>query len=219
MSSQATNLAQQWQIPFVDTSFPGASVLDRVARIKTLKSNLPIVWIYNEPLTDLQSVIGMSHAEFLSRPDWLSLWHECNQGCLKALASLGVPVLLLGGHSDIVDCAYSNITIGHHSWQRYLAELANMQVVDGIIHVKMDDGKDFVIDRCWGAEVMHKFMHENPHIDPDPDLVDRVWDIFFLWKELEKSELFYEVHPNLRANVLFAQYMKNTVEKFVKDNS
>lgn len=219
LHTQSTNLAKEWNIPFVDASQPASSVLNRVAYIKNLKLNLPIVWIYNEPLNDLESLTGISHAEFLSRSDWLSLWHECNRKCLNAVASLGVPVLLIGGHSDVVDCDHSNIIIGHHSWQKYLAESVNMRIEDEKIHVKMDDGGNFVVDRCWGAEVIHKVMHENPHINPDPVLVDHIWDIFFFWQQLEKSDVFYEVHPNLKGNLLFAQHMIDTVEKFIQDHS
>ena len=82
----------------------------------------------------------------------------------------------------------------------------------------MDDGGDFFVSTCWGAEVLHKFMHENPHITPSVEVTNAVWDIFFFWKELEKANLFFDVHPNYQGNTLFAEFLKPTVIKFLQDN-
>lgn len=217
-STPITSLAKEWKIPFINTSKPGSSVLDRIAYIKTLKLNLPIIWIYNEPTLDLKDLLGVSYAEFLTRKDWLDLWHECNQKCLKEISSLGVPVLLIGGHSDITDCDYSNITVGHKSWQKYLAELAGMPVTNGVVQVDMDDGGNFSVDFCWGSEVIHKFMHQHPEISPDSELVNSMWNMYFFWGQLEKANLFYQVHPNFQGNKKFAEFLKPTVEKFIEEN-
>jgi hypothetical protein len=160
----------------------------------------------------------MSKNDLIQRTDWKDIWHECNQHCLSAISKLGPPVLLIGAHSDIVDCDYDNITIGDTSWQKWLAQQSGMIIDNNIIQVRPDDGGDFSVDRCWGAEVIHRFMHENPEIDPDTSLVNSVWDIFFFWKELEKANLFYEVHPSLLGNQLFAKFLLPAVTNFLQEN-
>lgn len=210
-----TNLAKEWQIPFVDISRPGGYVLDRVVAVKKSDEQLPIIWIYNEPLVDLKDATGMGLAEFVQRSDYLDIWKECNRWCLNKINSIGRPVLLIGGHSDIVDCSFSNITVGHDSWQKYIAELAGLKVDNDTVYVKMDDGGDYSFDRCWGAEVVHRFIHQHQNIQPSQEIVNAIWDIFFFWRELEKANLFYQVHPNYNANKLFAEFLKPTVLDFL----
>jgi len=216
-NTSTTNLAQEWRFNFFDASQFASSVLDRVNYIKTLDNKLPIVWIYNEPFADCEDITGISMAKLLQRYDWKNVWYECNQYCLSAIASLDRPILLIGGHSDIIDCNHDNIIVACDSWQKWLAQQANMPIDNGVVSVVMDDGGDFAIHRGWGAEIMHKYMHEHPEIDPDASLVESIWDIFYFWKQLEKANLFYDTHPNFRANRLFAEFLFPTVEQFLKE--
>jgi hypothetical protein len=214
-----TNLAKEWGIPFLDLSQAASSVLDRVKAIKNLTINeLPIVWIYNEPIVNLTDITGLSFTEFIQSADWKDIWNECNQHCLQAINNIGKPVLLIGGHSDIVDCNYDNITVGYHSWQKWIAEQAGLQVDHDTVYVKMDDGGDFSFEHCWGAEVVHRSMHNHPNITPSKEITNAIWDIFFFWKELEKANLFFEVHPNKQSNQQFAEFLLPTVTKFLQDN-
>lgn len=215
-----TSLAKEWNIPCLDLSKPGSGVLDRVTRVTNTKNSgtvLPIVWIYNEPLVDLKDATGMDLAEFVQRSDCIDIWKECNRWCLNKINDIGLPVLLIGGHCDIVDCDFSNITVGHDSWQKYIAELAGLKVDNNTVYVKMDDGGDYSFDRCWGAEVVHRFIHQHQNIQPSQEIVNAIWDIFFFWKELEKANLFFEVHPNKRANQEFAKFLLPVVNKFLQD--
>ena len=213
-----TNLAKEWQIPFLDLACRGVGVLNGVSAVESVADQLPIVWIYNEPIIDLTAITGLSFAEFIQRSDWKDIWKECNQHCLQSINKIGKPVLLIGAHSDIVDCKYDNIIVGHHSWQKWIAKEAGLQVDDDAVYVKMDDGGDFSFEHCWGAEIVHRLMHEHPEIVPSTEIVNAIWDIFFFWKELEKAKLFYEVHPNHRANVEFAKFLLPTINKFLQDN-
>jgi hypothetical protein len=217
-TDKTTNLAQEWGINCIDDSMIGKTFIDNFdSIIKKYNNNLPIIWIYNEPIACLKTVTGLEFNEFIVRDDWQTIWQEVNQYCLKKISSLGRPVLLIGSVSDVVDCDHANIKVAHPSWQKFLAEKAGMKVVDGPVHVKMDDGGDFFVDRGWGAESVHRYMHEHPDIFPNSSLVDSVWDIFFFWKQLEKSGWFYEVHPNYQGNVAFAEYLKPTVLEFLQD--
>lgn len=215
---KSTNLAQQWGFEYHNVSKGAHSVLDCVNSVRELDTGLPVIWIYNEPLIDLKTITGLGFDQFMTRPDWLDIWHKCNDSCLEAISSLDVPVLLIGAHSDVIDCHYPNITVGCASWQKWLAQQANMPITDGVVTVKMDDGGDFLLSRAWGAEILHKFMHQHPEVDPVPDLVNNVWDIFFFWKQLEKADLFFEVHPNRRGNELFAEYLLPTVTNFLREH-
>ena len=214
----ATNLAKLWNIPYVDQSIPGAHAIYNLNSLYKQKiPKGPVVWLYNEPLNVLNRATKMENKEFLIRNDWKEIWQECNQFCLNSIARLGRPVLLFGAHSDIVDCDHDNIVVGHKSWQRFLAEKAGMITRKGKINVTMDDGGSYSFRQCWGAEVIHRTMHENPDIEPNKSLTDSIWNMFFFWKQLEKQDLFSDVHPNLRGNKLFAEYTKPMVLKFLED--
>jgi hypothetical protein len=216
-----TNLAKEWGIEFIDASKIGSTILQRLAEVKSILEDhpgLPVVWIYGEPLADLTDITDITTAELIQQEDWVSVWNTCNQYCLSQIAELGSKILLIGGHSDIINCKHNNITIGHPSWQKWIAQQAGLTVDKDVVCVKMDDGGDFSFSHCWGAELTHKFMHAHPEIIPSQTIVNAVWDVFFFWKELEKANLFFEVHPNRRATEQFAKFLLPTVKHFLQDN-
>jgi hypothetical protein len=218
----ATNLSREWNIPCVNVSQPGLSVLSELKEIKqALKTNpLPVIWVYNEPLRDVKQTTGLWMLEFIQRADWRELSKKSNQFCLEKINALGVPVLLIGGGRDITDCEFENITVGHPSWQKWLAEQAGMSVVDGVIDVNISStGKNYKLTNCWGYESVQAAIHENQNIRPDPELVDTIFDIILFWEELQKRDWFFEVHPNKRGNVEFAKFLKPVVDKFLKENT
>lgn len=217
VDSTSTSLAKQWTLPYFDCAMFGSNVSQCVDRIKNFNT-FPIVWIYNEPFGCLTEATGLTKEQLIQRTDWDEVWEDCNQFCLSKIASLNKPVLLIGAHSDIVNCNHSNITVGHRSWQKFLAEKAGMTVDDQAVHVKLDDGSNYKIQTCWGAEVIHRYMHENPNITPSVEITNAVWDVFFFWKELEKANLFYDVHPNRRGNELFANFLKPALTTFLQEN-
>jgi hypothetical protein len=191
--------------------------MNRVDCIKQLNHNLPIIWIYNEPIKDITTITGLSTTEFIQRSDWFDVWQECNYQCLKAISSLNQPVLLIGGHSDVVDCSHDNITVGHPSWQRWIAEQAGLRVDNSKICVTIDDGTERLIKHCWGADVVHQLICWHSDTKPSYEIVDAVHDMFLLWKHLEKSNLFFEVHPNRQANQQFAEFLLPVVQNFLQE--
>lgn len=221
VSSDATNLADEWKIEKITVADNATGVAEQLRRVKrALKENvLPVVWIYNEPIGDLELITGLSTRDFVQRKDWKAIVEECNKFSLESINSVGVPVFVIGGHRDIVDCDYQNITVGHHSWQKWLAEQAGMRITDDIIEVTPADGGNYNLSHCWGAEIIHRFLHSNTDISPDKKLLDSVWDMYFFWDELQKRNWFFEVHPNKRGNVEFAKFLKPSIDKFLKDNS
>lgn len=217
INANSTSLAEEWGLEYINSSRPGSSVLNCIDAVKT-NASLPIVWIYHEPIVCLTEATGLTKEQLIQRSDWKDVWDDCNQYCLNKIASLNRPVLLIGGHSDIVNCNHSNITVGAESWQKFLADAAGMPIENQAVHVKMDDGGDFKIQHCWGAEVIHRFMHEHPDITPSTEITNAVWDTFFFWKELEKANLFHDVHPSRKGNKMFAEFLKPTVIKFLQEN-
>ena len=212
-----TNLAKEWNIPHCDLTEPGISVLDSLDRIiQHPDKKLPVIFLYHDPISDVEHITGISFKEFLTRKDWKTIWDQCNQFCIDKIDALDRPVLLIGAVTNVIDnMVYKNITIGHVNWQLWLAKQAGMKIIDQTIHVAPEDGGNFSLDHFWGAESAQKYLHENPAITPDKQLLDSIWDIFFFWKELEKANLFYEVHPNYNGNKLFAEFLYPTVLNFL----
>jgi hypothetical protein len=180
------------------------------------KSKLPIIWIYNEPLLEVEEFCKISLIDLIKRDDWQEIRSECNQIALSKINKLNVPVLLIGGHSDLFNyCNYSNIHIGHPSWQKFLAEKSGMKIINSIINVTPFDGGNYNLKFCWGAELVHRIIHQFPSITPSNSIVESVWDMYFFWKELEHRNWFFEVHPNKIGNVKFAEFLKPTVDNFL----
>jgi hypothetical protein len=217
VDANSTNLSRQWNIPCIDLAQPGASVLSNIRRLEKDKSNLPIIWIYNEPLLDIEHILGISKVELLTNDNWQTQRDFCNQYCLEQISKLGRPVLLIGGHSDIRDCKFSNIRVTCASWQKFIAGKAGLSIVDGTVTGTYDSGTEFKVSHCWGAEIMHRTIFENPNIQPTKDLVESIWDTFFFWKEIERLGWFFDVHPNKLATETFAEFLLPDVIKFLED--
>jgi hypothetical protein len=214
-----TNLATEWGIPHTNLTKLAISVLDSFDRIvQHPDKKLPVIFLYHDPIGDIERIIGISFKEFLTRADWKILWDQCNQSCLAKIDSLDRPVLLIGAVTSVINGVYKNITVGHVNWQLWLAEQAGMEVVDQTVHVTPADGGNFFLNYFWGAQGAQKYLHENPSVKPDKKLLDAIWDVFFFWKELENANLFFEVHPNYNGNKLFAEFLKPTVLKFLNEH-
>ena len=212
-----TNLAQQWDFDYIDFTESGDGNHAFFPRIKLCADdNIPIVWLYCEPLLSLGPATGLSMAEFVVSENWQDIREVCNQYCLNLINSLPNPVLLVGAHSDIVNFNNykSTLQIGEISWQKWMAQQAGL-VVDDSIHVTPQDGGKYNLDLCWGAEIVHKFLHENPNINPVPSLLGAVWDVYYFWQYLEQQGWFSEVHPNRHSNVEFAKFLKPKIEQFL----
>ena len=216
--NETTNLAKEWNIPYIDRTIYASTILNSRKLIENYtKKTLPVVFVYHCPSKDVEQITGISYKDFLNRPDWMEIWNQCNHHCLEKIDSLGRPVLLIGAKTTVPNHSYKNIVVGHVNWQLWLAEQAGMQIDDQRVLVSPADGGNYTLNHFWSAEDAQKYMHENPGFNPDKTLLDSVWDVFFFWQELEKANLFYQVHPNFNANKLFAKYLRPTVEKFLND--
>lgn len=214
-----TNLAKEWDIPHYNLSKRAISVLESLKLVTDHPDKtLPIVFLYHDPIFDLEYITGMSYKEFVTCKDWKTIWNQCNQYCLDKIDSLDRPVLLIGASAGVVDHTYKNIIVGHHNWQLWLAEQAGMEVIDQTVHVTPADGINYCLSHFWSPLEIQKCLHENPSVVPDKTVVDAIWNVFSFWKELENAGLFFEVHPNYKSNKLFAEFLKPTVLKFLNEH-
>ena len=214
---RSTNLAREWSIPHVSVAARASTFLQQLARVQQeLRSrSLPVIWIYNEPLGDITDILGVSFDTFTQASAWQEMSRACNDHCLRRLAALDTQVLLIGGHRDVVDCHHSNVTVGHHSWQKWLAIQSGMSVDADIIQVEPADGGNFQLGHCWGAEIIQRFLHAHQDLNPDKVLLDAIWDMYYFWDELQRRDWFFEVHPNQQGNIEFAKFLKLTVDAFL----
>lgn len=212
-----TNLAKQWGYDYIDRSGVRTGNHKCYQIIKNLNSNLPIVWLYCEPILSLQPATGLSMDNFITSTYWKEIWNKCNQYCIDLICSLPNPIFLIGSGSDIINfpTSQSNITVVP-SWQKWLAGNAGLTVTD-TIYVTPKDGGNFTLDHCWGAEIVHRYIHENTNIKPAVSLVDAVWDVYYFWQYLEEQQWFFEVHPNRKGNVTFAEFLKPQIEEFLNN--
>lgn len=210
-----TNLAQEWGIPSLDHARDNTSTLERVEFLRGVDPHLPVIFVYIEPLTDLEHITGVTAREFLQREDWRQLRDICDQHCLSALNDLARPVGLIGA-CDISRCDFPNITVLDASWNRHMAQEAGMTVTQRGICVEPGDGGNFWIDQCWNAELVHRTMHACPDIAPQRDLVDSIWDMFFFWQELEKHGLFRDCHPTRKSAESYAKLLDSTVRHWLE---
>ena len=210
----STNVANEWSLEHVSVAVKADSVLGQLRAIENLNTKLPVVFFYCEPLLDLKEIAGVTLKDFVQSENWEEIWHQCNSYCLNAIDQIENPVALIGAHSDITSSNTSSFILDD-SWQKWLASQAGMDVENGIINVNPADGGNYKLSRCWGAEIVHRFLHTTPDLEPHPTLLDAIWDMYFFWEELQKRNWFFEVHPNYLANVEFAKYTKDKVKDFL----
>jgi len=217
---EISNLAKEWELPYFSCAEEGSNNLQQVQYVKTTPTDLPIIWVMCEPLVELtipddilsKTSLYRIHRKkvlikkYLSTPDHLSIRQIINFEQLSAMNALNRPIGLIGGHSDIRDSDitfFKNITIIDNSWQNFLAKFA------GIEHNQYN----------FGYEISHRILHGNQNITPTGNLTNAIYQGFEFWKELEKKDLFYQVHPNKIGNQEYAKYLKDKVIEFLRKNS
>ena len=214
---EPVNLADRWGIEHVNLSRDGHSVLESIGRIKYSNHHeLPIIWVYNEPIADLSRITKLSKSEFIQRPDWKDIWYECNSYCLKAISDLNRPVLLIGAYSDIVDCNYKNITIAHPSWQKWMAEMAGIDMTNNRINITMYEGGSYSFSHCWGADLVKGFMTEGIRIDDG--LYKSMTDLYSFWRILNSAGYLYNINPTGMSTLKFADFLLPKVNIFLQEN-
>jgi hypothetical protein len=214
-TAPTTNFALEWDIPYTPQVFLSAPPLT-IARSVNLDNRLPIVWVYSDPWGNIESITGMTRAEYVQRGDWFSIWQECNRYIFQTISKLGPPVFLIGTHCDIVDCDYSNITIAHPSMQKWMAQAAGIDVVDGVIHLPQDNVQ---IKHCVAMELYFKFFYDHPEIVVDSVLHEHIINQWVLWDKLSTAGLMFDYHPTRRSYIGFAKSLYLKLTNFLSDKN
>lgn len=195
-----TNLAHELELDVINLAEFGFSNLTCYNRILNYpKPYDGVVWIYCEPIRDLGYNNSATIQDFITSANFWEIRKNINDVILKKMAELECPIALIGGHSDIEDCNYSNITVIDSSWQQFLAREADVDLPVG-----------------WGADVAHwKMFTKYPNLHPSKPLVELVCDTLDSWNKLQKKDLFMWVHPNRRATELFAGHIKSRLNTWL----
>jgi hypothetical protein len=219
-----TNLAQELGLTnYTSLALYAQSNLDQFKRAQQFMQQhaelapFRIVFVIGNSLRDgpLDSV--MSEVEwakiFLVSRDPVDIAMSLEQEFYKRLNTLGVPVALIGAHTDVVCQSHHNITVIHPSWQNFLGQQLGLSQFSG-----------------WAADIAHRWLQgvyipeSGPPArfelgqDPSPAVVDEIYKLFKLWKTLERHKLFMDSHPNILGNQLFAQEIAKTFRVWI-DNA
>ena len=197
IENESTSLLQELKLSATNLASLGSSNWENLLQIQAQKNYDGVVWIYCEPILDIETFKVSDISSFLQSEKFWQMRSQVNQITLEKINNLGCPVALIGAHSDIVDNNYNNLYTIHHSWQKFLCEKINLNITQG-----------------WGAEIAHRwFMRRN--IKPSYQLVDKITEVFAAWKQLEQQGLFWEVHPNRLGNEIFAKHIKQKLNNWI----
>ena len=202
-----TNLLAELDLTAIDVSRCAAGNLEMLGRVyeQIVRGGITgnpvdgIVWVYCEPLVEMELAGKDVMQDFLVNTDWDQYW-SLNDKILDLISSIGLPVALIGAHADITQTkARSNITVIHDSWQRYL--------VDSIGYDYLDGWKE----PGWGAEITHSWTADLG-VNPSPDLARRESESFMVWSLLQEQGLWYVCHPTYTGTQMFANEIRSNFE-------
>lgn len=196
-----TSLALEWNIPCHNIAKRANNNYQCIDSVKALNKDLPVVWVMCEPLVAILHNVPAQH-EYLQCNDHLSFRQDLLQQQLSAMNNIGLPIGIVGAHSDIrqqdVD-NFSNLSIIHPSWQNFLASTASVE------------SRNY----NWGYEIAHVMFRVFPEVKPTDQLVMDMYDGLDFWKKLEREKVFCDVHPNKLGNIQFAEHIKQRVADFI----
>lgn len=195
-----TNLAIELGLDVVNLAEYNFSNLTCYNRIYNYTESYDgVVWVYCEPIKDLGYFNSPTIEDFIQSQDFWQLRKNINQTILQKMSELNCPIALIGAHGDIEGCNHKNITVIDSSWQKFLAKQAGVDLSVG-----------------WGADVAHWSMFTKyPNLKPSRGLVELVSDTLDAWKKIEDKGLFMWVHPNRKANEVFAGHIKSNLNSWL----
>jgi hypothetical protein len=194
-----TNLASELNLPVVNLSKLGISNMEILDIIKNYKKEYDaVIWVFTEPLTD-PTWDATKMKDFFESENFWEMRLELMQNSFKYIASIGCPVALISGSSDIINCNHDNITVIHTSWQKFLAKSVNVDLQHG-----------------WGVDTAHRMlMMDAQDIVPSMAVLDLVSDTFKSWHQLELKRVFNWCHPNKNGNKLFATEIAQSLNAWI----
>lgn len=197
--TEYTNLARELSLDVIDLSKLGSCNSYMTQRIQDYQKPIDgIIWIYCEPILDLRRDRDLD--DFLQDENCWQTRQKVNADTLDSISSLGIPVALIGGHSDIEDCNHKNITLVHASWQKFLANIAKVDEIQG-----------------WGADIAHREIIQRNVKRPAAALVDRIVDTMAVWNRMELYGVFCYCHPTRKGTELFAKEISSTIKFWINN--
>jgi hypothetical protein len=217
-----TNLAQELELTnYTSLALYACSNLDQLQSAQEFMQQnselapFRIVFVTANSLQDAHKISGVSQVDFarafLTSADPMRTVKILEQQFYRQLNALGVPVALIGAHTDVEDESFGNITVIHPSWQNFLGQRCGLNNFYG-----------------WAADVGHRWLqgivipeygppeHFKLGTKPSKVIVDEVHKMLSVyWCKFEKNKLWSGVHPNIRGNQLFAQEIKQSVNNWL----
>jgi hypothetical protein len=217
-----TNLAQELELLdytslalYANSNYDQLQVAEEFMQQNPELAPFRIVWITANSLQDGHKISGVSQIEFarafLASDNPLGIVKTLEQQFYRKLNSLGIPVALIGAHTDIECESFENITVIHPSWQNFLGQRCGLNSFYG-----------------WPADIAHRWLqgivipdrgppeHFKLEANPSPAVVDEIHMLFDdNWRTLEKNKLFKGAHPTILGNQLFAQEIKQSVNNWI----
>ena len=217
-----TNLAQELELTdYTSLALYANSNLDQLQEAEAFIQQHPelapfrIVFVMANSLQDGYKITGVSQVDFsrsfLTSADPVGTVKTLEQQFYRRLNSLGIPVALIGAHTDVECESFDNITVIHQSWQNFLGQRCGLNSFYG-----------------WPADVGHRWLqgivipergppeHFELGTNPSPVVVDEIHKLFNVnWRILEKNKLFKGSHPTILGNQLFAKEIKQSVNNWL----
>ena len=173
--------------------------MEMIDRVQNAHDNYDgIIWVFAEPLAD-PKWNEASLSELIESEDFWSLRKNIHdQTMFRINDEIKKPIAMIGAHSDVTS-KVDDMTVIHHSWQKFLAQAVGVNIALG-----------------WGADVLHRMiMTEVPKARPSITVVDAVADQFRSWKQMELRRVFNWVHPTALGNQMFAQQIKPKLYQWI----
>lgn len=217
-----TNLAHELELTnYTSLALYACSNLDQLQLAQEFMQQHPelapfrIVFVAANSLQDGHKISGVSQVDFarafLTSEDPMRTVKILEQQFYRQLNALGVPVALIGAHTDVEDESFDNITVIHPSWQNFLGQRCGLNNFYG-----------------WPADIGHRWLqgivipeygppeHFDLGTNPSKAVVDEIHALIRMcWPIMEKNKLFKGSHPTIMGNQLFAQEIKQSVNNWL----
>lgn len=197
-------LADHWPWSYELCVTPGKGNLSCLQKLhrKAIAPHIPIIWVFTEPGRDYNLITGRSEFEWMESENIFEIRKTLEKEIFARISSeIPNPIAFIGGLSDVnVDLAHQyGYRVLCASWQKWIADTLSSQW----------------FEFGWGAGDIGWRADYN-HVRPSRAAT-------FAWDELIKEWCWWQdhgyfchEHPSPRANKEFADFLKPTVEEWLR---
>jgi hypothetical protein len=191
-----------WEYEYCFASGQGNIACLNKFKKEKFDSSIPIIWILTEPGRDYHLITGRPEFEWIESEDIMDIRQHLLKKTMQHLSrEISNPVTFIGGLSDVpVKLAQSfGFHVAHPSWQKWIAEKLNSQ------WFKFGWGAG---DIGWRANYNGVVPSKAATFAWDEQIKEWCW-----WEE---QGYFCHEHPTPLANQEFAEFLKPTIEEWLK---